>query len=118
MDTGQVRQGCPLSALLYAISTHPLLLYLDHLTSRGQLKGLQLLGAAIFVAQAYANDSFFMPQNTPQELKTLMDALSLFGLAAGLHVNFQESKLIHLKSSDWHALLWPGEILVSDALEM
>ena len=87
-----VTQGCPLSALLYAIATHPLLLYLDHLTSRGQLKGLPLPGAANFVAQAYANDSFFMPQNTTQELKTLMDALSLFGLAAGLDVNFEKSK--------------------------
>ena len=97
------RQGCPLNALLYALSPHPMLLYMDYLTSQGQLNGLQLPGASSFVAQAYADDSFFMPQNTQQELQTLMDALSLFGLATGLYVNFEKSKLIPLKYSAWHA---------------
>ena len=78
------KQGCPLSALLYAIATHPMLVHMDYLTSQGQFKGLQLPRASCFLAQDYADDSFFMPQNTQQELQTLMDALSLFGLVAGL----------------------------------
>ena len=91
-----IRQSCPLSALLYAIATHPLLLCLDQLTSQGHLHGIHLLEGSHFVAQAYADDSFFMPKNNQQELQILMDSLALFGLAAHLHVNFEKSKLIAL----------------------
>ena len=45
-----------------------------------------------------------------------MDSLSLYGLAASLHVNFEKSKLIALKQANWHALLWQGEILDSHAV--
>ena len=40
-----------------------------------------------------------------------MDALSLIGLATGVYVNFEKSKLIPLKSQNWHAILWSREIL-------
>ena len=52
-----------------------------------------------------------MPQNIQQELQTMMDVASLFGLAASLYVNFEKSKLIPLKYSAWHAHFWRGEIL-------
>ena len=69
---------------------------------------LKILGATYFLAQAYADDSFFMPQNSPRELRMLMATLSLYGLATGLHINFDKSILLPLKQCDWHSILWPG----------
>lgn len=109
--TRSVRQGCPLSALLYAIATHPLLLHMDFLTTQGHIHGLSIPGSTPFIAQAYVDDSYFMIKNTQQDLRILMDPFALFGNAAGLMVNFEKSKLIPLKSYDWHALLWPGDIV-------
>lgn len=80
------------------------------------MTGLQIQGAAPFVTQAYANDSFFRPKNSPQELHSLMASLSLNGLAAGLNVNFEKSKLLLLKDCDWHAVLWPGQIVHSEEI--
>ena len=45
-----------------------------------------------------------------------MDYLSLYELATSLHVNFEKSKLIALKQTDWHAIFWPREILDSQAV--
>ncbi|MCO5612205.1 hypothetical protein L7F22_066467 [Adiantum nelumboides] len=103
-----VRQGCPLSALLYAIATHPLLVYLDFLTSSGCLHGLTLPSGKHFVGQAYANDSLFMPRNHYDDVELIMHALHLFGLAAGLKVNFLKSKLLPLHDCDWYKRLWLG----------
>ena len=72
-------------------------MYLDHLTNTGQMTGLEIPRAASFLAQAYAHDSFFRPQNSPRELRMLMATLSLYGLATGLHVNLDKSKLLPLK---------------------
>ena len=43
-----------------------------------------------FVAQAYANDTSFLSQNNPNDMRLIMDALKLYRLAAGLYVNFME----------------------------
>ena len=72
-----VQQVCLVSALLYAIATHPLLLYMDHLVSIGQLHGLQIKDGHNFVAHAYADDTSFMSQNNPNGMRVIMDALKL-----------------------------------------
>ena len=106
-----VWQGCLVSALLYAIATHPLLLYMDHLVSIGQLQGLQMKDKHDFVAQAYADDTSFLSQNNPNDMRMIMDALKLYGLVVGLHVNFNKSKLLPLTPCSRHQLLWMGWVV-------
>ena len=76
---------------------------MENLVSIGQLHD--------FVAQACANDTSFMLKNNPHDLRVIMDALKLYGLVVGPHVNFNKSKLLPLTPYSWHQLLWPGEVV-------
>ena len=44
-------------------------------------------------------------------MRVIMDALKLYGLVAGLHVNFNKSKLLPLTPYSWHQLLWPSQVV-------
>lgn len=61
---------------------------------KGYLHGLNILGIVPLLAQAYADDSLFMPKNTPQDLQLLMNTISLYRQAVGLNVNFGKSKIV------------------------
>ena len=106
-----VRQCCLVCALLYAIANHPLLVYMDNLILIGQLHGLKMKDRHDFVAKAYADDTSFMSQKNPHDMKLIMDALKLHGLDVGLHVSFNKSKLLPLTPYSWHQLLWPGQVV-------
>ena len=90
------RWGCHVSALLYVIVTHPLLLYIDHLVSIRQLEGLQMKDGHDFMAQAYANDTSFLSQKNLNDVRVIMDALKLYGFVAKLNVNFNKSRRLPL----------------------
>ena len=57
---GSVRQGYPLSPLLFAIDTHPLLVVLSNHAANGDIVGLHLPSGGQLVAQALADDSFML----------------------------------------------------------
>ncbi|MCO5549409.1 hypothetical protein L7F22_002880 [Adiantum nelumboides] len=106
-----VRQGCPLSALIYAIASHPMLLYMDHLLDTGRLHGLALPSGRQFVVQAYADDNMFLPRNEQNDVLVLMQALDTYALAAGLCIKFCKSNRLPLNHKEWHEVLWFGQIV-------
>ncbi|KAJ1519149.1 hypothetical protein ONE63_011243 [Megalurothrips usitatus] len=88
-----VRQGCPLSALLFAVVLAVLLQYLDR-----RLQGLALANARMAVS-AYADDAFFVLREAA-EAAAVHAALSDFAVVAGLGVNVQKSGVLAVGTWD------------------
>ena len=79
-----VRQGCPLSVLLFALVLAPLLFYLEK-----RLTGLALANCTMRTS-AYADDAFYILRHH-QEATIVQRALQLFGRESGLAVNAKKS---------------------------
>ena len=106
-----LRQGCPLSPLLFAIATHPILVRMHELATRGEIVGLALPSGKHLIAQALADDSFLFLKATPDNIAKAMEVWNVFALASGLHINMQKSMLIRCTESDLVDLGWGGQIL-------
>ena len=88
-----VRQGCPLSMLLYAICLNPLLCTLDK-----QLTGLGIgrRGDRTSII-AYANDVTILI-TSPSDIQKIQDALQTYEEATGAKVNIRKSRAVSIKS--------------------
>lgn len=84
-----VRQGCPLSMLLYAIALEPLLLQI-----RANITGIQILNKTI-KSSNYADDaSVFVSSNT--DVQNTTDSLTLFEQASCAKINTTKSNSLLL----------------------
>ena len=114
--TRSVRQGCPLSPLLFAIVTHPLLVMLSNLAARGDIVGLHLPSGGQLVAQALADDSFMFLQASKENLERSMQVWDQFALASGLYINWRKSRLISCTESDLECLGWRGSVITRGSI--
>lgn len=89
--TTSVRQGCPMSMILFAIAIEPLLLALTQ-----QLQGLHINGNKI-VCNAYADDVGFIVTNEDEITKAL-NIVHIFELASGAKLNKMKSGIMNIGS--------------------
>ena len=85
-----VRQGCPLSPILYILSLEPLL---ENIRQDSTIKGLKLPNIADKKILAYADDTTFLLQSE-KAIKTVMEKFIDFGKASGGKINTDKSKVM------------------------
>lgn len=90
-----IRQGCPLSMVLYALCINPLLQQLAE-----QLHGVRITSRGTkTTAIAYADDvSIFITQ--PEDINRIRQALETFTKASGAKINTKKSKILPLGGWD------------------
>lgn len=92
-----VRQGDPLSPILFVIVVDLLQTILNFVMHHGQLtKPIRTNACPDFPTIQYADDTLIIMQADPSQLILLQDILQQFHTFIGLKVNFHKSNLIHI----------------------
>jgi hypothetical protein len=90
--TRSVRQGCSLSALLYALSIEPVL---EKIRGDKHIKGSLIPGMGERKLLAYADDTLFFPPNN-SSIENILNTFQVFGSGSGAKINVQKSLIMGL----------------------
>ena len=86
-----IRQGCPISPLLFILSAELLAIYLKNLPT---LKGIDILGREFKISQ-FADDTALFLKNR-EMVSVAIDSVKLFSKASGLTLNVNKCELISI----------------------
>ncbi|XP_026429782.1 uncharacterized protein LOC113326232 [Papaver somniferum] len=90
-----VRQGCPISPLLFIIAMEGFSRFMDRASSQGLFSGFSVSSSSIVVNHLhYADDTIFFLDNKREELHNLFSVLQCFEFIAGLKINNLKTRLI------------------------
>lgn len=91
--TRGVRQGCPLSPLIFALATQPLMDHLQHLLDT-QLEGIQISETLTVSYRLFADDlGIFIPA-TQTAFQQILAALATYETASGSKINLRKTTII------------------------
>ncbi|WVZ67071.1 hypothetical protein U9M48_016209, partial [Paspalum notatum var. saurae] len=94
-----LRQGDPLSPLLFVLAIDPLQRLLHHATEAGILSRVSRAGTRLRTS-LYADDAIIFIRPQKSELDALANLLHLFGEASGLRTNIQKSSVMRRTNLD------------------
>jgi len=94
-----VRQGDPLSAMLFILAMDPLQRLLDMATQQGVLSALPL-STARWRTSMYADDAAIFINPIKDDLDSIATILQEFGMVSGLHINLQKSSVHPIRCQD------------------
>ncbi|KAL3702291.1 hypothetical protein R1sor_020313 [Riccia sorocarpa] len=88
-----VRQGCPLSPLLFTIAVQVLTDVINQMALHDQIRGINLHSIGLQYYQGYfADDSHLLLRADRQNLLNAQNTLHMYGQASGLIVQWEKSK--------------------------
>lgn len=87
-----LRQGCPLSPLLFLLVAEGLSRALTQGKNSGELLGIKI-SQNLSLKHLFVDDVLLFSGGSRREAKTLRDILSLFSRATGMQINDQKSSL-------------------------
>lgn len=87
-----VRQGCPMSALLYSISVEPLAIMVR---ADKKIKGIQIPNSGESVIHQYADDTTFTIKDA-ESIKKVMKHIEMYGKASGAKINIEKSEIMSI----------------------
>ena len=90
MERG-LRQGDPLSPLLFIIVVEALQVSIFEACNKGVFSGISIDGGPNISLLQYADDALFLGELSSSNLKSLIQVLKCFSDASGLHVNIPKS---------------------------
>lgn len=94
--TRGVRQGCPLSPLIFALSMQPLMDYLQHQLTTREFEGVKISEELTICHMLFVdNVGIFIPA-TKHNFKKLQEALKFYKLASGAKLNLVKSIIVPL----------------------
>jgi len=101
-----LRQGCPLSPLLFLLVAEGLSRYLKDAVARGDFGGIQLTGGLTITHLLFVDDILIFCNGTRRDSECLLEGLNLFKRATGMIINENKSSLIQNMESleDLHFL--------------
>lgn len=91
-----VRQGCPMSALLYSISVEPLAIMVR---ADKSIKGIQIPNSGESVMHQYADDITFTLKDV-ESIKGVMKHIEVYGKASGAKINIEKSEIMSIGGVD------------------
>lgn len=101
-----LRQGDPLSPLLFNIVAELLNLLLGKAAQIGLIKGINLGSGPTITHQQYADDTIIFIENSSHSCKGIKIVLTLFEVLSGLSINYQKSSLYTSKADQSKASAW------------
>ena len=87
-----VRQGCPLSAVLYSLTAESLA---EMIKKDKEIEGIKLPNGGESKIQQYADDTTCMVKNM-NSVKRIMGKMEIYGRAAGAKVNIDKTEIMYV----------------------
>lgn len=101
-----VRQGCPLSAMLYSIVAEPLATLIK---ADKRIRGIDLPNGKKCTIQQFADDTTIMVKDF-ESIKSVLGILDVYGSAAGAQINIEKSEIMCINMSNPLPLSMPWKI--------
>lgn len=97
-----LRQGCPLSPLIFLLVVEGLSRFLTYAVKRGDLTGLELAPSLHLTHLLFVDDILLFCNGSRRDINYLQRGITLFKVATGMKINLQKStlSLIHLREPD------------------